>query len=134
MATPEPRPGPTQRVGPGDPHAGGFGELPQAAGGSVPVHPHAAAVEQDRPAGASADRAIDGSPHRWRQGDQDDLAAFAADAQHPVAVFFAQVGDVRAGGFEDSQAEQSQHRHQGEITGMGGLPGCGEQGLELAGG
>ena len=98
-------------MGPGDPDSGGFGELPQTAGGGVAVHPHAAAVEQDRPAGAGADRAVDGSSHRWRQGDQDDRGAFAADAQDPVAVFFAQVGDVRAGGLEDPQAEQSQHRH-----------------------
>ena len=48
------------RVRPGDPHSGGFGELPRAAGGGVAVHPHAAAVEQDRPAGAGADRAVDG--------------------------------------------------------------------------
>jgi hypothetical protein len=31
------------------PDAGGFGEAAQAAGGRVPVHPGAAAVEQDRP-------------------------------------------------------------------------------------
>ena len=37
--------------GPGDPHPGGFGEVPQAAGGGVAVHPGAAAVEQDRAAG-----------------------------------------------------------------------------------
>jgi hypothetical protein len=38
------------RVSPGDLDAGGLGEVPQAAGGGVPVHPGAAAVEQDRPA------------------------------------------------------------------------------------
>jgi hypothetical protein len=36
------------RVCPGDLEAGGRGEVPQAAGGGVPVHPGAAAVEQDR--------------------------------------------------------------------------------------
>jgi hypothetical protein len=32
------------------PHPGGGGELVEAAGGGVPVHPLAAGVEQDRPA------------------------------------------------------------------------------------
>src|ERR1022692_3503051 len=39
------------RVRPGDPHASNFGQVPQAAGGGMAVHPRAAAVEQDRPAG-----------------------------------------------------------------------------------
>jgi hypothetical protein len=38
------------RVRPGDLDAGGLGEAVQAAGGRVPVHPGAAAVDQDRPA------------------------------------------------------------------------------------
>jgi hypothetical protein len=48
-----------------------------------------------------------------------------------VAVFFAEVGDVRAGGFEDPQAEQAEHGHQGEVGRVGRFPGGGEQGLEL---
>jgi hypothetical protein len=36
--------------------------------------------------------AVDGAPDGWRQRDQDDLSAFAAHAQHPVTVFFAEVG------------------------------------------
>ena len=43
-------------VGPGDADAGGLGELVQAAGGRMPVHPGTAAVEQDRPARAVPDR------------------------------------------------------------------------------
>jgi hypothetical protein len=97
----------------------------------VAVHPGAAAVEQDRPAGPGADGSVDGSPDRWWQQDQDDLGAFAAYAQHPVAVFFAEVGDVRAGGFEDPQAQQAEHGHQREVAGAGGYPGCGEQRFEL---
>jgi hypothetical protein len=103
----------------------------QAAGGGVAVHPGAAAVEQDWPAGPGADRAVDGPPYGWRQRDQGDLGAFAADAQHPVAVLLTQVGDVCAGGFEDSQAEQSEHGHEGEVAWVRGLAGRGEQGLEL---
>jgi len=75
--------------------------VPQAAGGGVPVHPGTAAVEQDRAARAGADRPVDGPRDRWRQRDQDDLGSFAAHAQHPVAVFFAQIGDVGPGGLED---------------------------------
>jgi len=33
-----------------------------------------------------------------------------------VAVFLAEVFDVRAGGFEDSQPEQSEHGHEGEVV------------------
>jgi hypothetical protein len=51
-----------------------------------------------------------------RQRDQDDLGAFAAHAQHPVAVLLAQVGDVGAGGFEDPQAE---HGDQCEVPAAG---------------
>jgi len=103
-------------VRPGDPHSGGFGEPPQAPGGGMAVHPHAAAVEQDRAAGAGADRPVDGSPDRWRQRDQDHLGAFAAHVQDPVTVLFTQVGDVRAGGLEDTQAEEPEHGHQGEVA------------------
>jgi hypothetical protein len=39
-------------------------------------------------------------------------------AQYPVAVFFAEVGDVRAGGYEDPQSEQAEHGHQGEVAGV----------------
>jgi hypothetical protein len=59
------------------------------------------------------------APDRWRQRDQHDLGAFAAHAQNPVAVFFAQAGDVSPGGFEDPQAEQAQHGDQREIAGTG---------------
>ena len=69
------------------------------------VHPGAAVVEQDRSAGAGADRGVDGPADRWRQRDQDHLGALAAYAQHPVAMLFAQVSDVCAGGFEDPQTE-----------------------------
>jgi hypothetical protein len=31
-------------------------------------------------------------------------------------VFFAEVGDVGAGGFEDPQPEQAQHGHQREVA------------------
>jgi hypothetical protein len=85
----------------------------------VPARPGAAAVEQDRSAGAVCDCPVDGAADGWRQRDQDDLGAFAAYAQHPVAVLLAEVGDVRAGGFEDPQAEQAEHGHQREVAWIG---------------
>ena len=74
---------------------------------------------------------VDGPADCRRQRDQHDLVAFAADAQHPVAVLFAQVADVGAGGFEDPQPQQAEHGHEREVARMRGLAGGGEQGLEL---
>ena len=52
----------------------------------------------------------------FRQRDKDEsLGALAANAQHPVAVLLAEVGDVRAGGLEDPQAEWPEHGHQREM-------------------
>jgi hypothetical protein len=34
-------------------------------------------------------------------------------------MFFAEVSDVRAGGFEEPQAEQAEHGHQREVAGVG---------------
>jgi hypothetical protein len=93
--------------------------MPQAAGGGVAVHPGAAAVEQDRPISAGADRPVDGAADRWWQRDQNDLGAFAAYAQHPVTMLLAQVGDVRPGGFEDPQAQQAEHGYQCEVARTG---------------
>jgi hypothetical protein len=45
---------------------------------------------------------------RW-QWYQDDLGAFAAHTQDPVAVLFAEVGDVGPGRLEDAQAEEPEH-------------------------
>ncbi len=45
---------------PGDLDACGLGEVMQAAGGRVPVHPGAAGVQQDRPAVPETDRPVDG--------------------------------------------------------------------------
>ncbi len=47
-----------------------------------------------------------------RQRDQNDLGAFAAHAQHPVAMFLPEVSDAGASGFEDPQAGQPKHGHQ----------------------
>ena len=108
-----------------------LGEAAQAAGGAVPVHPGAAAGEQDRARGAVADGAVDGAADGWWQRDQDDLVAFAVDPQDAVAVFLAEVVDVGAAGFEDPQPEQAEHGDQGEVVGVGRVAGGGEHRLEL---
>ena len=46
-------------------------------------------------------------------------------------MFLAEVADVRAGGFEDPQAQQPEHGHQREVVPVGGVAGGGEQRLEL---
>jgi hypothetical protein len=69
------------RMCPGDLDASGRSEMSQAAGSGVPVHPGAAAVEQDRPAGAGSSRPVDGAADSWRQWHQDDLGALAAHPQ-----------------------------------------------------
>ncbi len=97
----------------------------------MPVHPGAAAAQQDRPAGAVANRTVDGPADCWWQWHEDDLAAFAADAQYSVAVFLADVGDVRSGHLEDPQPQQSGHGHQREVMPVRGLAGGAEQSLEL---
>jgi hypothetical protein len=48
-----------------------------------------------------------------------------------MAVFVDEVGDVRAGGFEDLQPEQPEHGYQREVARVRRLPGCGQQCLEL---
>lgn len=93
------------RVHARDLHAGGGLQVSEPAGGGVAVHAGAAAVLQDRPAGTVADGALDRARDgRWHRHEHD-LVAFADDPQHPVAVFFAEVGDVQAGGFGDPQPE-----------------------------
>jgi hypothetical protein len=84
----------------------------------VAAHPGAAAVEQDRPAGAGADCPVDGAADCWWQRDQDDLGAFAARAQHPVAVLLTNIDDVSPAGFEDPQAQEPEHRDQREVAGV----------------
>ena len=105
------------RMRPVDRHADLPREPPQTASGSVPVHPGAAAVEQDRAPHPAFDGAVDGPADRGRQRYQDDLAALAAHAKDTV--FFTQVANAGAGGFEDPQPEQPQHGHQREVAWAG---------------
>ena len=93
MATPEPRPGPTQRRdGLGDPGpARGLADDPP---GAVPVQPPPVRGQEHRPAGALADGQVDRPGRARRKRDGDHLAALAGDGQGPVPALQAQVLDV----------------------------------------
>jgi len=47
------------------------------------------------------------------------------------SVFLAEVADVGGAGFEDPQAQEPEHRDQGEVVRVRGEAGGGEDGLEL---
>ena len=85
------------------PHPGRRSQGAQPSGGGMSVHPDAAGVQQDRTASAVADRLVEGSADRRWEWNEDGLAAFAEDPEDAVAMFFTEVGDVQAGGFEDPQ-------------------------------
>jgi len=112
-----------------DPAVGGEGV--QASGGGVPVHPRPASGPQDGTRGSFPVCVVDGPAYRGREGGEDDLAALAGDPQHPVAVFFTEVVDVRAAGFEDPQTQKSEHGDEGEVVGVRREPGGGEHRFEL---
>jgi hypothetical protein len=95
------------------------------------VHPGAAAVQEDRSTTTAAGGPVDRPPYRGWQRDKRDLCSLTAYAKDPVAVLLAEVLDIGTGGFEDPQPQQSEHGHNSEIAVVGGLAGCGEQGLEL---
>jgi hypothetical protein len=78
----------------------------------VPIHPPTGRVAQGRPLRPAFGGVLDPAGHRrwWR--NQDGLVALASDFQDAVAVFLAEVGDVRAAGFEDPQSEQAEHGDQ----------------------
>jgi len=105
--------------------------LLEAASRGVAVHPGAQGVAQDRPLGSAVHGTVDRPGHRGWQRDEDDLAALAAHAERPVAVFLTEVGDVRPTGFEDPQPEQAEERDQGEVIRIGRQPRGGQQRLEL---
>ena len=74
---------------------------------------------------AVVEGAFDRALNSWGQRGQDDLAALAADLEHPVGVLLAQVLDHRPAGFEDPQTEQSEHGDEGEVVDVAaGAPAC----------
>jgi hypothetical protein len=99
--------------------AGGGGQVLESAGGGVAVHPSAEDVPQDRPVGAVVYGAVDRASYRGWQRDENDFAALATHAQHPVAVFLTQMADVGSARFEDPQPEQAEQSNQGEVVPVG---------------
>jgi hypothetical protein len=81
----------------------------------VTVHTSAAAGAQNRPARAAVDRPLQSAVYRGWQWDQNYLVALSTHREDSMAVFLAEVVDVRTGGLEDPQSEQPEHRHQGEV-------------------
>jgi hypothetical protein len=112
-------------------HASFLGEVPQPAGGAVPVHPSASAGYQDRSGVPVVDGAVDGTADGGWEGYEHDLVALAVHAEHAVAVFLAEVCDVAAGSLEDPQPEQAEHGDQGEVARVGRASRCGEHSFEL---
>jgi len=114
----------------GDPDASRLCEPAQAPGGRMAVHPGAAGVEEDRPAGGRADCRVDGAADGWRQWDQDDLGAFAAHPQYPVAMLFTQV-EMPAPVASKIRRPRSPAWPRARVAVAAGLAGGGEQSLEL---
>jgi hypothetical protein len=76
------------RVCLGHMYAGLIRDVPQAAGRRVTVHPRAAAIEQDRPAGTDSSSPVDSPPYCGRQWDQYDLLEeFDASDRRPDFLF-----------------------------------------------
>jgi hypothetical protein len=78
-----------------------------------------------------SDGTVDRAADRGRQRDQDDFGALAADSEDAMAVFLAVAGNVGARGFEDPQAEEAEHRDEGEVVRAGRFASSGEHCFEL---
>lgn len=66
-----------------------------------------------------ADGAFDGSGDRGWEWSEHDLAAFAVDLQDAVAVLLTEIFDVGTTGFEDPQAQETEHGDQREVVRVG---------------
>jgi hypothetical protein len=86
----------------GELHAGVVGQVPESAGGGVPVHPAAPQIPQHRPGLAFADGAVDGAPRPPAAAARGRPCCPADHPQDAVAVLLADVGDVGGAGFEDA--------------------------------
>jgi hypothetical protein len=95
------------------------------------IHSTTALVEQDRSSRPVVNGLVEGAADGGWEGYEDGLVAFAVDAEDAVAVFLAEVGDVRAGGFEDPQAQEAEHGDECEVVPVGRPTRCGEDGFEL---
>jgi hypothetical protein len=78
---------------PRQPHPGRVGQASQSEGGGVPGPFGCLACSTDRPGCPAGDPAADGPSDRGWQRHEDDLVALNDHAQHPMAVFLAEVSE-----------------------------------------
>ncbi len=119
------------RVHPRHADARRVGQLPESTRGDVPVHPSAVDIAEDRSGVAAVSGSVDRAGDRRREWDQHCLVSLAADLQHAVAVFLAEVADARSAGLEDPQAEETKHGDQGEVVDVRRQAGSADQRFEL---
>ena len=65
------------------------------------------------------------------QRDQNDFVTLALHAQDAVTVLLAEVVNVTAGGLEDPETKEAEHRDQGEVTVVAGRLRGGQHRFEL---
>jgi hypothetical protein len=111
VATPEPRPGPTQRPDRFD-DSGAAGDPTDDPRRTVAVQPPAVRSQEERPVTALADGQVDRPGSARRERDGNHLAAFAVDHQGPVPALDAQGLDVRTCSLRNPQPVQGQQRDQ----------------------
>ena len=88
-------------------------------------------MKEDRAGRAIGDGSVEGSADSQRERDQGGLVALAVHSEHTVTASLPEGLDVRAGRLEHAEAEQSEHRHEYEAVGVGGVAASGEDRLEL---
>jgi hypothetical protein len=118
-------------VDPSSAESGRCGEMTQSSPGAVEVHAAAASIEQDRADTSSSGGAVDGARDRGWERNQHVFVPLAAHQQDAVAVFLAQILDVRSGRLEDPQAKEAEQGNQGEVEVTAGVACGGEDGFEL---
>jgi len=111
--------------------AGGVSELAQSSCGAVAGHSCTAPVAEDRTVGLLANGAVDRSSHGGWKWDRGELVALPADGQDAVWPWTSPVADIGTGGFEDAQAEESEHCYQSEVATLSRVAGGGQECLEL---
>jgi hypothetical protein len=106
------------------------GDTPNDPACRVAIDPLPVGSHEDRPVAAFTNHQIDGPGRPGRQGDGDDLAAFAQDGERAMAPLEAKVLDVSAEGLGHPQPVQRQQADQRVIPGAC-QPGGDQHGPDL---
>ena len=101
---------------PGDPHARVLGEVTQAAGGGMRSIRAPRLLSRIGPLARSAVARSMARPAAGGSGTRTTLVPLPHTRSTRMVVFFADVGDAGAGGFEDPQVQQPGPDHQGEVV------------------